>query len=85
MTSSYPLTFYNFVTFNVIFATASVYIALNVAVIGLRLFSSWKRHNRLAMGDWCGLLATVCGSQLADRVSSYIYIANPIFLISYSR
>ncbi|KAK8096105.1 hypothetical protein PG999_014127 [Apiospora kogelbergensis] len=59
MTSSYPLTFYNFVTFNVIFATASVYIALNVAVIGLRLFSSWKRHNRLAMGDWCGLLATL--------------------------
>ncbi|KAK8097401.1 plasma membrane protein pth11-like protein [Apiospora sp. TS-2023a] len=57
--TSYPRTFYNFVTFDVIFGTASVYIALNVTVIGLRLFSSWKRHGRFAWGDWCGFAATL--------------------------
>ncbi|KAK8084052.1 hypothetical protein PG996_002833 [Apiospora saccharicola] len=57
--TSYPRTFYNFVTFDVIFATASVYIALNLTVIGLRLFSSWKRHGRFAWGDWCGFAATM--------------------------
>ncbi|KAK8043843.1 integral membrane protein [Apiospora phragmitis] len=59
MTSSYPRTFYNFGTFDVIFATASVYVVLNVAVISLRFFSSWKRHDRLDIGDWCGLSATL--------------------------
>ncbi|KAK7990114.1 hypothetical protein PG989_010429 [Apiospora arundinis] len=63
--SSYPLTFYNFVTFNVIYATASIYIVLNVVVISLRLFSSWKRHGRLAVGDWCGLTATLFTLALA--------------------
>lgn len=59
--NSYPTTFYNFVTVDVIFATASVYIVLNVTVISLRLISSWKRHGRLAWGDWCGFAATVSG------------------------
>ncbi|KAK7923674.1 hypothetical protein PG985_007745 [Apiospora marii] len=57
--TSYPRTFYNFVTFDVIFATASVYILLNVVVITLRLFSSFKRHGRLAKGDYCGFAATL--------------------------
>ncbi|KAK8054884.1 hypothetical protein PG993_000111 [Apiospora rasikravindrae] len=56
--SYYPLTFYNLVTFDSLFGTASVYIVLNEAVISLRLLSSWKRHGRFAIGDWCGLGAT---------------------------
>ena len=57
--TSHPRTFYNFVTVDFIFATAAVYIVLNVIIITLRLFSTWKRHGRLFVGDYCGLAATV--------------------------